>query len=138
MDEDPDISEEASRIVSNIAGTEQVFIVPHAVELFVKLLTEKCPFKKIEMSSILIAILHWLDCCNNDDQDDDESDFQVFEKSESGNSQEWFIIREIFLKILRRELETCSGDVDQIVKICNEIGFEISKNQVKRILDMLK
>ena len=95
MDDDIDVSAEASKIVSSIVGMDEIYIGSYAVQLYVKFLMKNLEFKIIDKVCLLLLVLFNEEKLSLESSDDDFNEFQIFEKSESNNTKEWFLIRDI-------------------------------------------
>lgn len=101
MDDDIDVSAEASKIVSSIVGMDEIYIGSYAVQLYVKFLMKNLELEIIDKVCLLLFVLFNEEKLSLESSDDDFNEFQIFEKSESNNTKEWFLIRDYVVSTIK-------------------------------------
>ena len=106
MDDDIEISAEASKIVSSIVGMNEIYIGSYAVQLYVKFLMKNSKFQITEKVFIFLLILFNEEKLSLESSGKEFNEFEVFEKSESNSTKEWFVMRDIVVSTVKDELHT--------------------------------
>jgi hypothetical protein len=119
VDEDFEIRQKTSRIVSKHLRLRHVFMEQYAQELFLRhLLQPQAAINRDKVIGMIIIMMHEEEEAENGDKKSNHiaSEFQVFEKNESSSFRESFAMRKLCLPILRSEVS------------CDEFGILSDKS----------
>jgi len=129
MDDDIDVSAEASKIVSSIVGMNEIYIGSYGVQLYVKFLMKNFEFEIIDKVCLLLLVLFNEEKLSLESSDEDFQEFQIFEKSESNNTKEWFLIRDIVVSTIKG----CAVNeiISKFEDFCKEIDQTVDSNEME-------
>ncbi|XP_070495997.1 tRNA (32-2'-O)-methyltransferase regulator THADA [Chironomus tepperi] len=136
MDDDIEISAEASKIVSNIIGINEIYIGSYAVQLYVKFLMKNSKFQITDKVFIFLFILFNEEKLSLESSDKDINEFQIFEKSESNSTREWFVMRDIIVSTIKDEM--CNElDIPKLEEFCKITDQSVDSIEMKELITKL-
>lgn len=139
MDDDIELSAEASKIVSSIVGMNEIYIGSYAVQLYVKFLMKNLKFQITDKVFIFLLILLNEEKLSLESSDKEFNEFQVFEKSESNSTKEWFVIRDIVILTVKDEMcnEFMSKIESNFEDFCKRTEQTVESNEIKDFITKL-
>lgn len=131
MDDDVDVRFKASKIISTITSKDQLYIASYAHEILLKHL------EKLYDKSDFMALIICFACEDTEDysNDENEDEFQVFERNEINMYKERFLIKKLCMKHLKANKK----DVNKlkIVNVCRAIGGKmLTEIEIENIMTM--
>jgi hypothetical protein len=131
MDDDVDVRFKASKIISSIANKDQLYIASYAHEILLKHL------EKLNDKNDFIALIICLASEDTEDynSDENEDEFQVFERNEQSTFKERFLIKKLCVTFLNAN----EKDVEKlkIVNACRVIGDKLlTDSEIENIMTM--
>lgn len=139
MDDDIEVNAEASKIVSSIVGMNEIYIGSYAAQLYVKFLMKNFKFKITDKVFILLLILLNEKKLSLEFSNKEFNEFQVFEKSESNSTKEWFLIRDFIVSTIKDEMsnEFPFKIETKIVDFCKRTDQFIGTDKIKDFITKL-
>ncbi|CAG9805666.1 unnamed protein product [Chironomus riparius] len=135
MDDDIEISTEASKIVSSIVGRNEIYIGSYAVQLYVKFLMKNSKFQISDKVFLFLIILFNEEKLNSESSEKEFNEFEVFEKSESNSTKEWFVMRDIVVSTVKDEFHI--NMISKIENFCKRTDQTVNFNDLQDFITKL-